>query len=58
MPKDWDTENLSNNIEKQIRYEVNKNPEFKIKNKIGRTIAKTFKKEILYMASMTIFADS
>ena len=58
MSKDWDTEVLSNSIDKRIHDEINKNSEFKAKDKIGRIVAKTFTKEILFMVSTTVFADS
>ena len=58
MQEDWDTELLSDNIGKRIQDEKSKNPKFKAKSKIGGIIAKTFKKGIIYMVSMTIFADS
>ena len=58
MQEDWDTELLSDNIDKRIQDEITKNPQFKAKNRIGRIIAKTFKKEIIFMVSMSIFADA
>ena len=49
MSKDWDTEAISNNIENMINDEKSNNPEFQVKAKINRIVAKAFKKDLIFL---------
>ena len=57
MREEWDTINLSDNIDQRIQHEILNNPEFRAKNKMGRIIVKTFKKEIIFMVLIANFTD-
>ena len=49
MSKDWDTEVISNSIDSMINDEKSNNPDFQVKGKIARIVAKAFKKELTFI---------
>ena len=57
MPKSWDTDVISRNIDEKIREQKEKDPDMKAQKSIGTTLAKAFKKDIVIMLSMAIFSD-